>query len=50
MFLWDVEQGTTVRRWSGHGGRIEAVEFGAVGDGVVVSGEIESIYLSIYRM
>jgi mitogen-activated protein kinase organizer 1 len=38
VFLWDVETGNTTRRWSGHGGRIEAVEFGGEGDAVVVSG------------
>lgn len=38
VFLWDVEQGVTVRRWSGHNARIEAVEFAGEGDAVVVSG------------
>ncbi|KAL1959439.1 hypothetical protein VTO42DRAFT_2242 [Malbranchea cinnamomea] len=38
VFLWDVETGTTVRRWTGHGGRIETVEFGGEADSVVVSG------------
>lgn len=38
VFLWDVETGTTVRRWSGHGGRVEAVEFAGETDSVVVSG------------
>lgn len=38
VFLWDVEQGVTVRRWGGHSSRIEAVEFAAEEDGVVVSG------------
>lgn len=39
VFLWDVESGTTVRRWTGHSSRIEAVDFGGEGDSVVVSGE-----------
>ena len=38
VFLWDVEQGVTVRRWSGHTARIEAVQFAGEGDSVVVSG------------
>ena len=38
VFLWDVETGTTIRRWSGHTGRVEAVEFGGETDSVVVSG------------
>lgn len=38
VFLWDVATGRTLRRWSGHGGRVNAVAFGGEG-GVVVSGE-----------
>ena len=38
VFLWDVEQGVTIRRWSGHNARIEAVQFAGEGDSVVVSG------------
>lgn len=38
VFLWDVEQGVTVRRWNGHTARIEAVQFAGEGDSVVVSG------------
>lgn len=38
MFLWDVEQGITTRRWSGHNNRIEAVQFAGEGDSVVVTG------------
>lgn len=38
VYLWDVEQGTTVRRWSGHSSRVEAVQFAGEGDSVVVSG------------
>lgn len=38
VFLWDVEQGSTIRRWSGHNARVEAVQFAGEGDAVVVSG------------
>jgi mitogen-activated protein kinase organizer 1 len=45
VFLWDVESATTVRRWSGHGGRVEAVEFGGEADSVVITGKLwPSIY------
>ncbi|KAF4208467.1 hypothetical protein CNMCM6805_007931 [Aspergillus fumigatiaffinis] len=39
VFLWDVEQGMTTRRWAGHNARVEAVQFAGEGDSVVVSGE-----------
>lgn len=39
VFLWDVEQGVTTRRWAGHNARVEAVQFAGEGDSVVVSGE-----------
>lgn len=38
VFLWDVEQGITIRRWGGHNSRVEAVQFAGEGDSVVVSG------------
>ena len=38
VFLWDVEQGGTVRRWTGHTSRVEAVQFAGENDSVVVSG------------
>ncbi|KAJ5908541.1 hypothetical protein N7495_001223 [Penicillium taxi] len=38
VLLWDVEQGITTRRWTGHTSRIEAVQFAGEGDSVVVSG------------
>lgn len=46
VFLWDVEQGGTVRRWTGHSSRVEAVQFAGEGDSVVVSGRclLDSIY------
>ncbi|CAG8159530.1 unnamed protein product [Penicillium salamii] len=42
MFLWDVEQGITTRRWSGHNSRIEAVQFAGEGDSVVVTGSADT--------
>ncbi|PLB42315.1 WD40 repeat domain-containing protein [Aspergillus candidus] len=42
VFLWDVEQGATVRRWGGHGARVEAVQFAGEGDSVVVSGSADT--------
>ncbi|OQD88145.1 hypothetical protein PENANT_c004G06008 [Penicillium antarcticum] len=42
VFLWDVEQGITTRRWSGHNSRIEAVQFAGEGDGVVVTGSADT--------
>ncbi|KAM5437499.1 hypothetical protein McanMca71_000888 [Microsporum canis] len=42
VFLWDVETGSTIRRWSGHTGRVEAVAFGGEGDSVVISGSADS--------
>lgn len=39
VFLWDVEQGITTQRWTGHNARVEAVQFAGEGDSVVVSGE-----------
>ena len=38
VFLWDVEQSGTTRKWTGHNGRVEAVQFAGEGDTVVVSG------------
>lgn len=46
MFLWDVEHATTIRRWSGHNGRIEAVQFAGDGDSVVVTGMCPSGFMS----
>jgi len=39
VFLWDVATARTLRRWSGHFGRVNCVGFGGDGDSVVVSGE-----------
>jgi WD40 repeat protein len=38
VFLWDVATATTLRRWSGHGGRVNAVALAGEGDSVVASG------------
>ena len=38
VFLWDVAAGNTIRRWTGHAGRINAVSFAGVEESVVVSG------------
>ena len=46
VFLWDVEHGSAVRRWNGHGGRVEAVEFCGEGDSVVVSGLLLFFFLN----
>lgn len=40
VFLWDVSTARTIRRWSGHFGRINCVDFGGDGDSVVVSGKL----------
>ena len=38
MFLWDVATARTLKRWSGHGGRVNAVEFAGSEGSVVISG------------
>ena len=40
VFLWDVATGKTLRRWAGHGGRVNAVDFGGDGASVVISGRL----------
>ncbi|CEJ60425.1 Putative WD domain protein [Penicillium brasilianum] len=42
VFLWDVEQGGTTRRWTGHNSKVEAVQFAGDGDSVVVSGSADT--------
>lgn len=42
VFLWDVATATTLRRFTGHAGRVEAVAFGGEGASVVVSGSYDS--------
>ncbi|MCJ1330756.1 hypothetical protein MMC10_007443 [Thelotrema lepadinum] len=41
VFLWDVAQGRTLKRWAGHAGRVNAVDFGGEGS-VVVSGSYDA--------
>ena len=38
VFLWDVAAARTLRRFAGHFGRVNAVDFGGEGGSVVVSG------------
>lgn len=38
VFLWDVANARTVKRWAGHGGRVNCVGFGGEGS-VVASGK-----------
>ncbi|MCJ1320913.1 hypothetical protein MMC15_006254 [Xylographa vitiligo] len=42
VFLWDVATGRTLRRWAGHGGRVNAVAFGGPAQEVVVSGSFDA--------
>lgn len=42
VFLWDVATAQTLRRWSGHAGRVNACAFGGEGDSVIVSGSFDS--------
>jgi mitogen-activated protein kinase organizer 1 len=41
VFLWDVQTGQTVKRWSGHAGRVNRGVFAGEGDSVVVSGSYD---------
>ena len=38
VFLWDVASATTLRRFTGHAARVNAVAWGGDGDCVIVSG------------
>ncbi|MCJ1287414.1 hypothetical protein MMC26_006763 [Xylographa opegraphella] len=42
VFLWDVATGRTLRRWAGHGGRVNAVAFGGPAQELVVSGSFDA--------
>jgi mitogen-activated protein kinase organizer 1 len=42
VFLWDVATAQTLRRFSGHNGRVECVIFAGEGDGVIVSGSYDA--------
>lgn len=41
VFFWDVQTAQTVRRWSGHAGRVNRGVFGGEGDNVVVSASFD---------
>ncbi|CZT21939.1 related to S.pombe beta-transducin [Ramularia collo-cygni] len=41
VFLWDVATATTLRRFNGHAGRVNACSFGGEGDSVIVSGSFD---------
>ena len=40
VFIWDVAQASTIRRFSGHAGRINAVDWNANGN-VVITGRFD---------
>lgn len=41
MFLWDVQTAQTIRRWTGHAGRVNRGVFGGDGDSVIVTGSFD---------
>ncbi|KAJ4346823.1 uncharacterized protein N0V89_010755 [Didymosphaeria variabile] len=41
VFLWDVQTAQTVRRFTGHGGRVNRGVFGGEGDSVIVSASFD---------
>lgn len=52
VFLWDVATARTLRRWTGHLGRVNCVGFGGDGDSLVISGkkpESSMLAMSLYR-
>jgi len=42
VFLWDVSTAKTLRRWGGHFGRVNCVDFGGEDQSVVVSGSFDA--------
>lgn len=42
VFLWDVSTARTLRRWAGHFGRVNCVDFGGDDASVVVSGSFDA--------
>ena len=42
VFLWDVSTARTLRRWAGHFGRVNCVDFGGEDGSVVVSGSFDA--------
>lgn len=41
VFLWDVQTAQTVRRWTGHAGRINRGVFGGAGDSLVITASFD---------
>ncbi|KNG47737.1 mitogen-activated protein kinase organizer 1 [Stemphylium lycopersici] len=41
VFLWDVQTAQTVRRWTGHAGRVNRGVFGGEADSVIVTGSFD---------
>ncbi|KAH9882308.1 hypothetical protein J1614_000544 [Plenodomus biglobosus] len=41
VFLWDVQTGQTVRRWTGHAGRVNRGVFGGESDALIVTGSFD---------
>lgn len=41
VFLWDVQTAQTVRRWTGHAGRVNRGVFGGEGDNVIITGSFD---------
>ncbi|KAF2113805.1 WD40-repeat-containing domain protein [Lophiotrema nucula] len=41
VFYWDVQTAQTIKRWTGHAGRINCCAFGGDGDSVVASGSFD---------
>ncbi|KAL8943683.1 MAG: hypothetical protein Q9216_000882 [Gyalolechia sp. 2 TL-2023] len=45
VFLWDVATARTLRRWAGHFGRVNCVDFGGEEGSIVVSGSFDATVL-----
>jgi mitogen-activated protein kinase organizer 1 len=41
VFLWDVQTAQTIRRWTGHGGRVNRGVFGGDGDSIIATGSFD---------
>ena len=41
VFLWDVQTAQTVRRWTGHAGRVNRGVFGGEGDSIIATGSYD---------
>ncbi|CAO2647417.1 Nn.00g083390.m01.CDS01 [Neocucurbitaria sp. VM-36] len=41
VFLWDVQTAQTVRRWTGHAGRVNRGVFGGDGDSIIATGSFD---------